>query len=185
MCDADDRLMGENIIALEQRLECPLLARLPLLDEFAHVLIMRTVSKMGLAGLRLGYLLGDSRWIDELDKVRLPYNINVLSQQAAQFALMHHAVFDQQAGNICTDRQIMFESLKNMPQIDVWPSEANFLLFRVPAGSGVSVYEALKQQGVLIKSLSGGHSHLQDCLRVTIGTPAENQQFMAALKIAL
>jgi len=158
---------------------------LPLLQEFSHVLIMRTVSKMGLAGLRLGYLLGDRRWIDELDKVRLPYNINVLSQRAAQFALNHHKLFDQQAEQVRADRQSMIESLGVLPQVEVWPSEANFLLFRVPAGMGPGVHRSLKQQQVLIKSLSGGHVHLQDCLRVTVGTPEENQRFLSALQTSL
>lgn len=154
---------------------------LPLLEEYSHVLVMRTFSKMGLAGLRLGYLLGDAQWIRELDKVRLPYNINVLTQRAAAFALTHYATFEQQTMQIRSDRQWLFESLGAMPGIRVWPSEANFLLFRGPEGSGASIYEALKDRGILIKSLSGGHPLLQDCLRVTVGTPTENQQFLAAL----
>jgi histidinol-phosphate aminotransferase len=158
---------------------------LPLLKEYSHVLIMRTVSKMGMAGLRLGYLLGDRKWIDELDKVRLPYNINVLSQHAAEFALSHHELFDQQAEYIRADRQLMTDSLKAMPLIKIWPSEANFLLFRVPAGMGSNVHASLKQQGVLIKSLSGGHLNLQDCLRVTVGTHEENQRFLSALQASL
>jgi len=91
---------------------------LPLLQEFSHVLIMRTISKMGMAGLRLGYLLGDEKWVGELDKVRLPYNINVLSQHAARFALQHHELFDQQAEQIRLDRQLMFESLATMPSVE-------------------------------------------------------------------
>ncbi|MCW8963111.1 MAG: histidinol-phosphate transaminase [Gammaproteobacteria bacterium] len=158
---------------------------MPLLQEYPHVLIMRTVSKMGLAGLRLGYLLGGHAWINELDKVRLPYNINVLSQQAAGFALMHREVFDRQAQRIRADRQAMYESLKAIEQIEVWPSEANFLLFRAPEGMGATIHAALKQQGVLIKSLSGGHPYLQDCLRVTIGTAEENQQFLSALQVSI
>ena len=158
---------------------------LPLLKEFSHVLIMRTVSKMGMAGLRLGYLLGDRKWIDELDKVRLPYNINVLSQHATQFALSHHELFDQQAEQIRADRQLMAESLTAMPLVKVWPSEANFLLFRVPVGMGSNIHDSLKQQGVLIKTLSGGHPNLQDCLRVTVGTPEENQCFLSALQRSL
>jgi histidinol-phosphate aminotransferase len=155
---------------------------IPLLQEYSHVLIMRTVSKMGLAGLRLGYLVGEQEWIQQLDKVRLPYNINVLTQQAACFALEHYDVFTHQAGRIRADRQQLFESLQAMPDIRVWPSEANFLLFRGPKDSGARIYGALKENGVLIKSLSGGHPYLQDCLRVTVGTPEENQQFLTALK---
>ena len=156
-----------------------------LLDEFWHVLVMRTVSKMGLAGLRLGYVLGDRRWIDELDKVRLPYNINVLSQQAAQFSLMHYEVFAQQAASIRADRDVLFAALQAMDEIEVWPSEANFLLLRVAAGRSTNIFNALKQQGVLLKSLAGGHAYLRDCLRVTIGTPEENRRFLSALNAAL
>ncbi len=98
---------------------------------------------------------------------------------------MHREVFDRQAEGIRSDRQAMYEALKSIEEIEVWSSEANFLLFRVPTGMGPAIHDSLKQQGVLIKSLSGGHAYLQDCLRVTIGTLEENQNFLAALKIAL
>lgn len=158
---------------------------LPLLKAYSHVMVMRTVSKMGLAGLRLGYLLGEKQWVSELDKVRLPYNINILSQHAARFALLHHEVFEEQARQIRHDREAMYQALKEIPTIQVWPSEANFLLFRVNTGTSESIHSELKAQGVLIKLLSGGHPALQDCLRVTIGTAEENQQFLTALKSVL
>ena len=158
---------------------------LPLLQEYDHVMIMRTLSKMGLAGLRLGYLVGHPGWTEQLEKVRLPYNINVMTQHAARFALRHLPVFQDQARQIRTDRQAMLAALDAMQNIDVWPSEANFLLFRVPAGRGRDIFDRLNQQGVLIKSLAGGHHHLQDCLRVTIGNHEENKRFIAALEVAL
>lgn len=153
-----------------------------LLDEFSHVLIMRTVSKMGLAGLRLGYLMGDSGWIDEIEKVRLPYNINVLTQCTAIFALEHKTVFDDQAKLIKSARAELYTSLTELPGLTVWPSEANFILFRTDEIEGPKVFEALKQKGVLIKSLHAGHGLLRNCLRVTVGTEEENQVFIAALK---
>lgn len=155
---------------------------LPLLAEYEHVMVMRTVSKMGLAGLRLGYLLGHNAWIDQLEKVRLPYNINVLSQHATTFALEHLDIFEEQAMRIRADRQKVFAALQAMPALQVWHSEANFILFRAPQGQGTVLYEQLKQHRVLIKSLSGGHPYLEDCLRVTIGSGEENQQFLETLQ---
>lgn len=155
---------------------------LPLLAEYDHVMVMRTVSKMGLAGLRLGYLLGSNMWIDQLEKVRLPYNINILTQQATIFALEHLEVFQEQAMQIRADRQKMFAALQAMPALQVWRSEANFILFRAPQGQGAVLHEQLKQQRILVKSLGGGHPYLEDCLRVTVGSGEENQQFLEALQ---
>ena len=155
---------------------------MPLLGEYEHVMLMRTVSKMGLAGLRLGYLLGENRWIEQLEKVRLPYNINVLSQQAAIFALKHIEVFKGQAAQIRGERQKMFEALDAMPSLDVWPSEANFILFRVPQGEGKNIHERLKQRRILLKSLHGAHPNLQDCLRVTVGSEEENDKFLQSMR---
>lgn len=155
---------------------------MPLLDEYDHVMLMRTVSKMGLAGLRLGYLLGQNSWIEQLEKVRLPYNINVLSQQAAIFALKNIDVFKGQAAQIRAGRQKMFKALVAMSSLEVWPSEANFILFRVPQGEGKNIHEGLKQRGILLKSLHGGHPNLQDCLRVTIGAEDENSRFIETLR---
>lgn len=156
-----------------------------LLAEYEHVLIMRTVSKMGLAGLRLGYLIGSERWINELEKVRLPYNINILTQCAAEFALHNKVVFDGQAKQIRRDRQQLYEDLAAMPGVEVWPSEANFLLFRVTGRHGSDVFDALRKQHILIKNLSNGHPSLQDCLRVTVGTVDENSRFLQALTAVL
>ena len=155
---------------------------LALLTEFDHVMIMRTVSKMGLAGLRLGYLLADQRWTEQLEKVRLPYNINVLSQQAAIFALEHIQVFNDQAAQIRADRQKMYHALDEMPSLEVWPSEANFILFRVPPGQARNIHEGLKQHRILLKLLDGGHPSLRDCLRVTVGSEQENHEFIKVMR---
>jgi histidinol-phosphate aminotransferase len=155
---------------------------LPLMEEFDHVMVMRTVSKMGLAGLRLGYLLGSQAWIEQLEKVRLPYNINILSQHAAIFALEHIQTFKDQASRIRSDRQKMFTILETMSSIQVWPSESNFILLRVPEGQGSNVYEQLKQRGILVKLLDGAHPHLRDCLRITVGSVAENERFLEDLR---
>jgi len=146
-----------------------------------NLLIMRTVSKMGLAGLRLGLLMGAAPWLVEFEKLRLPYNINVLSQVSAEFALAHRRVLDEQTWRICQDRAALFAGLNALPGITAFPSEANFILFRTPPGEAGRLFAALLKAGILIKDLSRAGGLLSDCLRVTVGTPEENQAFLVAL----
>jgi histidinol-phosphate aminotransferase len=155
---------------------------LDLLDRHDNLLVMRTLSKLGLAGLRLGVLVGDPAWLSEFDKVRLPYNISSLTQASARFALDHQAVLDDQVKMICADREQLFQILTGMPGIKAWPSRTNFIMFRVEGRRGVDVFDALRHAGVLIKNLGTNHGPLQDCLRVTIGTPEENEAFLQALR---
>lgn len=153
------------------------------LGRYDNMLVMRTVSKMGLAGLRLGLLAGPAAWLTEFDKVRLPYNINVLTQKSAEFVIDHREVLDQQTRQICDDREVMMKALVEMEGVTPFPSKANFILFRV-AGAD-EVFASLKQQGVLIKNLSPTGGLLQGCLRVTVGSRDENSHFLAALTRAL
>ena len=155
------------------------------LGEFPNLLVMRTVSKMGLAGLRLGLLAGAPEWLGEIDKTRLPYNINVLTQASACFALQHKGLLDAQAARIRADRAGLLEALAKLPGLQVYPSDANFILLRTPAGKAATIFDALRQQGVLIKNLDGGHPMLADCLRVTVGTDEENKTMLAAFEKAL
>ena len=155
------------------------------LGEFPNLLVMRTVSKMGLAGLRLGLLAGPPEWLGEIDKTRLPYNINVLTQASARFALQHKALLEEQAARIRADRAALLERLAALPGLQAWPSEANFILFRVAEGRADAVFQSLREQGVLIKNLNPAGGRLRDCLRVTIGTPQENDAFEQALGRAL
>lgn len=145
-----------------------------------NLVVMRTLSKQGLAGLRLGMLLGARAWLGEFDKVRLPYNINTLTQVSARFALRHLDVLDEQAARIRADRDTLARKLAAVPGITVWPSRANFLLFRTPHPAP-AVFERLRGHGVLIKNLDAAHPLLGGCLRVTVGTPAENAAFLRAL----
>ena len=151
------------------------------LGEFDNLLVMRTVSKMGLAGLRLGLLAGPEKWISEFDKVRLPYNINILTQVTAEFALKHSDVFEKQATLIREQRDWLFEELKSFSQFQVFPSRANFILLRVLDGDATSIFECLKKQGVLIKNMHPAGGVLSQCLRVTVSTPEENQALISAL----
>jgi len=154
-------------------------------NDYDNMLVMRTVSKMGLAGLRLGLLAGNPVWLNEFDKVRLPYNINILTQASAEFALQNRKVLDQQTDQICTDRETLFAELNKIDGLTVYPSQANFILFRTPGGKATAIFEGLKQEGVLIKSLDKAGGLLKDCLRVTVGKPEENAAFLAALKKVL
>ncbi|MCU7966754.1 MAG: aminotransferase class I/II-fold pyridoxal phosphate-dependent enzyme, partial [gamma proteobacterium symbiont of Bathyaustriella thionipta] len=139
-------------------------------------------SKMGLAGLRLGILSGPSDWISEFDKVRLPYNINVLTQFTADFALEQHDILQQQTDQICRDREILKEAMMGLNGIIQYPSAANFILFKAEHISSETIFSALKQSGILIKRFADTSGSLANCLRVTVGTADENQAFIEGMK---
>ena len=150
-----------------------------------NLVVMQTLSKIGLAGLRVGALFGAAGWIDLLERLRMPYNINVLSQAGAVFALTHAAEFDRQIAAIVTARESLYARLNRIAGIHAWPSATNFILLRTPRGRAGAVFESLREQQVLVKNVSGAHVLLADCLRVTVGTPAENALFITALERAL
>ncbi len=156
---------------------------MPRLAEFPHLLVMRTVSKMGLAGIRLGYLAGAPAWIAELDKVRPPYNVSVLTEAAALFALEHIDVLDAQAARLREDRASLARSLAGLPGVTVYPSRANFVLIRV--AEGPTVMQRLRERRVLVKDVGRMHPLLTDCLRLTVGTPQENETLLDALAASL
>lgn len=149
------------------------------LAQFPNLLLMRTLSKLGLAGLRLGLLIGRSEWLEQFEKLRLPYNIGVMTQLIAEKVLQHYEDLLKQTAAIKTERSKLLSELSGLSGITTFPSEANFILFRIKRAS--EVYALLKQKGVLIKNLDGAHPLLKDCLRVTVGTPHENDQFYHAL----
>ncbi|MDH5324526.1 MAG: histidinol-phosphate transaminase [Gammaproteobacteria bacterium] len=155
------------------------------LQGYPNLLVMGTVSKLGLAGLRLGFLAGNPVCMQELEKIRLPYNINALTQLSAEFALEHKSVLDGQTQQIVRDREQLFKQLQSMDGIECFPSSANFLLFRTQQAEAQQVFERLLDRGVLIKNLSAAGPLLSQCLRVTVGTEAENQQFISALQASL
>jgi len=158
---------------------------MPMLKEYENLLVMRTVSKMGLAGLRLGLLAGNAEWLNEFDKVRLPYNINILTQASAEFAIKNRDVLDKQTQQICKDRESLFNQLSKIQSITVYPSQANFILVRVNDDQADTIFASLKQQGILIKNLNPVGGLLKDCLRITVGTEKENKAMLTALANAL
>lgn len=155
------------------------------LSKYDNLLVMRTVSKMGLAGLRLGLLCGHPSIINEIDKIRLPYNINVLTQITAEFVLDNIDVLDQQAASIREGRATLMQSMDAIAGLEVFPSQANFILFRVLNREANDVFESIRQSGVLIKNMKATAGPLKNCLRVTVGTPEENAAFVSALKTAM
>jgi histidinol-phosphate aminotransferase len=150
----------------------------------AHVLLMRTLSKFGLAGVRLGYLIGTAALVAEIDKVRPPYNVSVLNGEAALFALEHADVFAAQAAELVTQRMVLIQALRQMPGIEkCWDSEANMVLVRV--ADAARAYEGMKTRKVLVKNVSTMHPLLANCLRLTVGTAEDNAQMLAALQASL
>jgi len=152
------------------------------LPEHENLLVMRTVSKLGLAGLRLGFIAGNKAIIEQLNKIRLPYNINCLTQATTDFALRNQALFDQQTQQICRDRLLVLNQLNELPSITAYPSAANFILFKTKKNQANFIFESLKDHGILIKNMSPQGGILSDCLRVTIGKPEENKIFLRAMK---
>jgi histidinol-phosphate aminotransferase len=154
-----------------------------------HVLLMRTLSKFGLAGVRLGYMMGAKALIAEVDKVRPPYNISVLNCECALFALEHADTFAAQAENIRAQRQRLLDALRAMPGVQPFNSDANMILVRISAlageGAGTDtaqkVFDGLKARGILVKNVSKMHPLLANCLRLTVGTADENTRLLAAL----
>ena len=148
-----------------------------------HVLLMRTMSKFGLAGVRIGYLIARRELIAEIDKLRPPFNISVLNCEAALFALEHADEYARQAAVIRAEREKLQAQLRELPEVQAFPSEANMILLRVPDAK--RAFDGMKARGVLVKNISGLHPLLTHCLRITVGTPDENTQTMNALKASL
>jgi len=144
---------------------------------------MRTLSKFGLAGVRLGYLIGPSAFVSEIDKVRPPYNVSVLNCECALFALEHAAVFAAQATELVAERGRLLAALRQLPGVTVWNSDANMVLLRLP--DAARTFAGMKERGVLVKNVSTMHPLLANCLRLTVGTATENAQMLAALQAAL
>lgn len=152
---------------------------LPRVLEFPNLVVLRTLSKVGLAGARLGYAVAHPAWIGEIDKVRSPYNINALTQAVVPVVLAAKSALAEQVAAIRTERERLAAALAARPGVVVFPSEANFLMLRVPDADAWAAH--LRRQRILVKNLHGSHRALEHCLRITVGTPEENQTLLAAL----
>jgi histidinol-phosphate aminotransferase len=157
--------------------------RMASLAQHEHVLVLRTLSKFGLAGVRLGYLCGAAALIDEIDKVRPPYNVSVLNAEAALFALDHADEYARQAALLRQERERLQAALRALPGVRPFPSEANMILVRVP--DSARAFAGMKARGVLVKHVAALHPLLGNCLRLTVGTPEENTAMFNALKASL
>ena len=160
------------------------MARLP---EFDNLVVMRTLSKQGLAGIRLGYMAASAALLTEFEKVRPPYNVNVLTEAAAEFALEHIDLLNQQAATLRQQRTALGAALAELPGVEVFPSAANFLLIRIGGASKTAnvVFADLLARKVLVKNVGKMHPLLDNCLRVTVSTADENAAFLAALGAVL
>ncbi|MEP7328134.1 MAG: histidinol-phosphate transaminase [Betaproteobacteria bacterium] len=153
---------------------------LPRVLEFPNLVLVRTLSKVGMAGIRLGYAVGHPAWIAEIDKVRSPYNVNALTQAVVPVLLEHAAELDAQVTSIRRERDRVLAALGTMRRVTVFPTHANFFVVRVP--DALHCFATLREAGILVKNLHGGHPLLDNCLRITVGTPSENNALLAALE---
>ena len=153
------------------------------LERHRHVLLMRTLSKFGLAGVRIGYLMGPKEIVGEIDKVRPPYNVSVLNCECALFALEHAEVFAQQASDIRAQRAELMAALQQLPHVHPYPSDSNMILVRVP--DAARAFAGMRARKVLVKNVSRMHPLLANCLRLTVGTAPQNQAMLAALRESL
>ena len=153
-----------------------------ILDEVGrhpNLVVMRTVSKLGLAGLRLGLAAGPADWMGEFEKLRPPYNVSALNMAAAELLLAHGDVLLEQTRRIVAERGRLEAALDAMAGARRFASAANFVLVRVP--DAAAAFEGLKARGILVRSFHGSHPLLANCLRLTVGTPDENAKLTEAL----
>jgi histidinol-phosphate aminotransferase len=184
-CFSSDRILKiiesgtKSIVVVDEAYQPFASARgfIPMLRDYKNLVIMRTLSKIGLAALRVGFLIGSEEIINEVNKVRLPFNLNALSQAVAAKAFEKKGLMRRYVKSIVTERKKLFKALSDIEGIVVYPSEANFILFKVKDTDGV--YQSLLKKGVLVRNMKGA---VDGCLRVTVGTPEENRIFIRALK---
>jgi histidinol-phosphate aminotransferase len=157
-----------------------------LLDEVGrhpNLVLVRTVSKLGLAGLRVGLAIGPRDWLEQFEKLRPPYNVNALSMAAAELLLERREALDEQTALILQERSRLERALDTLHEVRRYPSAANFILVRVP--DGPAAFEGLKARGILVRTFHGSHPLLAHCLRLTVGTPEENARLLEALASVL
>ena len=150
---------------------------IPYLRDFQNLVVLRTMSKIGFASIRLGILMADPSLVSELNKARLPYNINSLTQVIAEAAFSNYSLLEANFSKIIEEKKLMYDELGKLPGITVYPSDANFFLIKVPDAD--EYFAELLNRGILVRNFNGSPG-LDNCLRVTIGTPYENSEFIKA-----
>jgi len=153
------------------------------LNRWDNLVILRTLSKVGLAALRLGILIGHPLLVHHLNKVRLPYNVNIFSQVVGSLFVEHSGDFLELTDKIISDRKWLFDELMAIEGINPYPSDANFILFSCFMEKD-DVYAQLIERDVLVKNFASPDI-LKNCMRVTVGTEAENREFVESLKIIM
>ncbi|HEU5162366.1 MAG TPA: histidinol-phosphate transaminase [Thermoanaerobaculia bacterium] len=149
-----------------------------------RLVVLSTFSKAwGIAGLRVGWLSSTEETCREIRKVKLPYNMNVFSEEAAIVALENAPLLEARVAMIVAERERIARALASIPGVRPFPSRANFIAFATPLDPGV-LFDDLLRAGVLVRNVSA-YPGMQRCLRVGIGTPEENDRFIAALREAL
>lgn len=173
-------LSGSNGIVVLDEAYCDFSGRtfLSLIEKYENLVVLRSMSKVGFAGIRMGMLFGRDEIAREINKVRLPYNVNSFSQRIAEVILDNVEFVGKNAQLITLERDRVYNALKLMSGVEVYPSDANFILFRV--NDADRVFGGLIERGVLIRNFNSP-GRLKNCLRVTIGTPEENDTFLVAL----
>ncbi len=153
---------------------------LALVAEDVPLVVVRTYSKTwSMAGLRLGYLIGPSEVVTALERVALPYHLDSLKQAAGRLALQFSDQMERRVAAVVAERERLVAALSAMP-IKVWPSQANFVLWRPLERGGQEVWQGLVARSVLVRDTSSWPG-LEDCLRTTVGAPDENDRFLSAL----
>ncbi|MFQ5451902.1 MAG: histidinol-phosphate transaminase [Nitrospinaceae bacterium] len=147
-----------------------------------NLVILRSLSKIGLAGLRVGYGVADPVIIEQVNKVRLPYNSNTLSQAFAARLLENFSPVQKQIDTLTKERDRLLQALAEIKFVTVFPSDSNFILFRLEKEGG-RIFRNLMENGILVRNLSS-HPRLENCLRVTVGTREENDLFLTKLNLA-
>ena len=182
MCEASDTL----VMVDEAYFEFSRYTARPLLDDYDNLIILRTFSKaFSLAGVRMGYLLGNEEVIREFMKVRQPYSVNAVSQAVARIIFKNRAKFERSIDQIIAERERIVKALSAMEGVEAFPSESNYVLFRLNEGVDAgSVWQQLLDGGVLVRDFSKSPG-LERCLRVSVGTPEENDRFLSALEAIL
>ncbi len=186
-CFSSDRMLGlinqaKGLVVIDEAYY-PFSSRkgmLPLMNDHDNVIFMRTLSKIGFAALRVGFLIAPEEVVEAVNRVRLPFNVNAISQRVATRALKNYREIEKTVRLICKERDRLYRELSRIGTVRVFPSEANFILFQVSDAPGV--HKRLLGKGVLIRDMS---AQIKDTLRVTVGTPEENDFFLEKLKEVL